>query len=511
MIVNFLNKKITKLFIIGIFLVVGVTGCGCQKGKDKEKEVDRTATNSFFIKNEDSKYALFNEDGKQLSDFEFTSVGDFLGGTSIVKKDDQYGVINDNGKMIINFGEYKNISQSAGLFKVTDEERNEYLVSRTNKKIADLKENSVMTFIGVNEYSILREENKYNLLDFDGKKILSFDMVDNEKDKPATSHMKNFVSVYYDGKVYVANLKNGKEITNFEADSNYCINTVEKDGKVIILNSCEGLFGNTGETYYRLIKDNKYYDLSDKCDKLGYTDDNVICINNSESKILNDNLELGLDINSNEYKQRNGYAKESDYSVIFYDKEGKELNTVKCRDLANNGKKTNDLYILNTHFNKSCGTDFGTYEFYNENGEKMFDKSFKSAKLFDSNKLVQVSEEKGIYYLIDEKGKKVSNDYSEIVLKDKFYMVKSDSKKGILDSEGKEIVFGDYSNITIDSTNNDSFAVLETTDKKYEVYNLSTKKQVMSSDNKVSVQKHYMIVTVDGKKEYYTFSGKKFY
>jgi hypothetical protein len=141
----------------------------------------------------------------------------------------------------------------------------------------------------------------------------------------------------------------------------------------------------------------------------------------------------------------------------------------------------------------------------------MFDKSFKSAKLFDSNKLVQVSEEKGIYYLIDEKGNKVSDAYSEIVLKDKFYMVKSDSKKGILDSEGKEIVFGDYSNITIDSTNNDSFAVLETTDKKYEVYNLSTKKQVMSSDNKVSVQKHYMIVTVDGKKEYYTFSGKKFY
>ena len=498
------------LFLISIFFVIGLTGCGCQGGKKEEKEIDRSATNAFFIKNEDNKYALFNEDGKKLTDFEFTNVGDFLGGTTIVRKDDQYGVINDSGKMVINFGEYKSISQSAGLFKATDEDRNEYLLSRSNKKIADLKDASVKTFIGVNEYSILKDEKKYYLLDFDGKKVLEFDKVEKEEDSPSTSHLKNFVSVYYEGKVYVVNLKNGKEVTNFDSKGNFCINTVEKDGKIIILNSCGGIFGSAGDDY-RVIKDNKYYDLSDKCEKIGYSDEELICISGSERKILNDKMELGLDINSAEYKQKDGYAKDSNNDVIFYDKNGSEITTVKCRDLDSNGKKTEGLYILNTHFNKTCGTDFGTYEYYNEKGEKMFDKTFSSAKAFDSNKLAQVSEEKGKVYLIDLKGKKVSEDYSQIMKSDDFYTVTSDSKKGILGKDGKEIVVGEYKNVTINKTSKDFLATLETEDGKYVVYNLSSKKEVMNSSDKVNVQKHYITVTVNGKVEYYTFAGKKFY
>ena len=411
--------------------------------------------------------------------------------------------------MVVDFGKYKSISQSAGLYKVTDEDKNSYLINGSNKKIADLNNSSINTYIGVNEYSILKEDSSYTLLNMNGDKILKFDKAKSDDD-PKTSNMKGFVSVFYNKKVYIANYNTSKEITSFDADVNYCINTVEKDGKIIILNSCESAFGNSGETTYRLIKDNKYYDLSDKCEKLGYSNESIICTNGSNKNELTDKLEVGLDINSQEYKMKNGYAKEVDYSVVFYGTDGKELNTVKCRDLSNNGAKVEGFYILTTHFNRSCGTDFGTYEFYNEKGENIFDKSFSSAKAFDTNKLAQVSENKGSYYLIDLKGKKVSDEYSEITLSNEYYIAKSDDKKAVLDKTGSEIVSGEYKSVSITKTNKDTFALFESEDN-YVIYNLASKKEVMNSDKKPSIQKHYITVSNDGKTEYYTFSGKKFY
>ena len=53
--------------------------------------------------------ALFNEDGKKLTDFIFTSTSDFVNGTALVKKDDAYGIINANGKMTVDFGKYNYI------------------------------------------------------------------------------------------------------------------------------------------------------------------------------------------------------------------------------------------------------------------------------------------------------------------------------------------------------------------------------------------------------------------
>ena len=72
---NFSSLKFAKLFIIGIFLVVGLSGCGGKK--KEEKEIDHTETNSFFIKNEDNKYALFNEDGKKLTDLNLQMLVNF--------------------------------------------------------------------------------------------------------------------------------------------------------------------------------------------------------------------------------------------------------------------------------------------------------------------------------------------------------------------------------------------------------------------------------------------------
>lgn len=66
------NKSIKKiiLIIIALLVVGGVAIAGYKfffKDKTSNEDFDINATTSFFLQNADSKYALFNEDGKQLT------------------------------------------------------------------------------------------------------------------------------------------------------------------------------------------------------------------------------------------------------------------------------------------------------------------------------------------------------------------------------------------------------------------------------------------------------------
>ena len=507
----FKNKKIFMVLIVLVALIVILFGLKAlfKKGtSSKEYDEDNYKyTTSFFIQNEEKKYALFNEDGKKLSDFEFTSVGEFIGGATVVKKDNEYGILNDKGKMVVNFGKYKSISQKNGLFEVSDGEKR-YLLSGSGKKITDLDDVSIDTYIGILDYSLLTDYNKksYNVLNFDGKSIYKFDIVESAS-QPKTSFLNGFVSISYNNNVYIIDISSGKKIASYDADVPYCINTVEEDGDVIILNSCEGVFGNMGDTYYRLIKNNKVYDLSDKCNKISYFDENILCTNSTSTYLLNDKLELGADTNSDQYKHRNGYAVSTSEGVNFYSSSEELLTTVPCRGLANYGDTTNDLYVLDTHYNRSCGTDFGTYEYYTLKGENAFGKSFGSISKFDKNNLAIVSEDKVNYYLMDDKGKKVSGDYSKLSTKGDYYYFSNDSKSGLLDKNGKEILSGDFTSIDVEKNH----VLAQSTDGKYHIYNLDIKKEVFVSDTKPVFKNKYMTVTVDGKITYYTYTGKKIY
>ena len=52
---------------------------------------------------------------------------------------------------------------------------------------------------------------------------------------------------------------------------------------------------------------------------------------------------------------------------------------------------------------------------------------------------------------------------------------------------------------------------LTTEDGKYTIYNTDTKKEIITFDSNPTLSTNYMMVTKDGKKAYYTYSGKLFY
>ena len=507
-------KKKVLLFLLVIITVVSLTGCG--KKKDNKKKVNgrtvETYNTAFFIR-EGSKYALFNEDGKKLTDFEFTSAGSFVNGTALVRNEIGSGVIDENGKMVIDFGKYKYIYQEAGLYKVTDEERNEYLLNSKGKKITDMKNKTITTYIGEGKFSILydKDSNEYQVLNTDGDTLAKFKK--GSEDKPSTNTVKNFLSVYGGGKNYIIDLISGKQVLDFEADSHYCVNNASDDGKIITLNSCVGSFQRQEKTTYKFIKDGKLYDLSDKCDSVGYINNNLTCTKDNKKYLLDSNLNVGINIDGVSYADSEHFAKAKQGSfngIDFYEKDNVVKN-VECRVMHDYGYSKSGLYILSTYYSTKCNTQSGTSEFYNVKGENVFNKSFASAQKFDDNNLARVSEDRKNYYLIDAKGNKVTDEYDNIFARYDLYSVTKNNLVGLLDSTGKLIIEPKYKSVDIYKEQGVKYIKLTSEDGKYTIYNTDTKKEIITFDSNPTLSTNYMMVTKDGKKAYYTYSGKLFY
>lgn len=201
--VNENNKKFKKM----IFVIVAIIGIALlaffvyKKFFDKtSEEFDINYSTSFFLLDNNNKYALFDDDGNRLTEFIFDKVSNFVNGTATVTKADQVGIISDSGKMTVDFGKYTFISAKGGLYEVHGGDYHYYLIDSNGKVLYDLESAHLKTFIGSNLYSILDDEksNTYQVLNYNGKKMADFPKIEDSLD-PATSEEEGYLSVYYNG------------------------------------------------------------------------------------------------------------------------------------------------------------------------------------------------------------------------------------------------------------------------------------------------------------------------
>lgn len=513
------SKQKSKIGLIVILLVVVAVVVTAffyfKKDKSQSNDFDINYSTSFFIKNSNGKYALFNEDGKKLTDFIFTSISDFVNGTSLVRKDDAYGIINANGKMTVDFGKYEYITGAAGMYKVHGDDYHYFLINGEGKVLYDLEDMDLDTFIGADTYSILEDtKNKvYKVLNYEGKSMVSFPIDSDAKDDPSIDEENGYISVFYNKKNYILNPITGKEIISFDSDLHYCVNNVEEDGKIITLNSCVSWLQSQDKTYYKFIKNGKLYDLNDKCEKVYYLEGNLVCTKDYKTYLLDSNLNVGIDTSGKAYINNNTYAMTNDgaFNGVDFYTNGNVVKNVECRSIVETGYMKSGLYILGTYYSLSCGTESGTYEYYKSNGENAFGKSFKYAEKFDKNGLAKVSEDTENYYLIDTNGKKISQDYSSISLYYDYYIVTKNDLKGIIDKNGNVILDCKYKNIDITEKNKKNYANLTTSDSKYIIYDIAKKSELMTLDSMPSLYDHYISVSKDYNNQYYTYNGKMFY
>lgn len=465
---------------------------------------------TFFLNNTENQYALFNEDGKKLTDFIYTSHSDVINGTAEVTKDEKVGIINTKGKMTVDFGKYESIISKNGVYEVRDKNSKSYLINGNGKILYNLENAIVHTYTTSEFYSVLEDKKnkKYYILDSDGEELESFSMNSNEE--VSTNAKDNFVSIFYNNKNYILDLTTSKELISFNANEHYCINKVSEDRKIIVLNSCSS--SNNSKTTYKLFSNNNIIDISDECDNAFFKDENLICTKDNEEYLLDSNYKKALAIASISYKDEKNYAKDNrsgNTSVDFYNN-GKLVKNIPCRSLRDASYIHNDLYLLGTYSSIECATKSGIYEFYNSKGEKVFNKIFTSAENYDYNGNAKVSEDDINYYLIDNDGKQVSNLYNNIntvTILHGYYIVTKNNLKGLINNKGKEIIAPTYKDINIYSVRNVNYAIMTTEDNKKVIYNLNTNKEITSATGIVSLDEHYISVSNNGKKQYYSYKN----
>lgn len=512
-----------SLIMIAILVIGGIAFAGYIfffKDKTSNEEFDINATTAFFLQDSNSKYALFNEEGKQLTEFIYTHVGSFVNGTAEVGIDDQEGIINTEGKITVPLGKYKYIIQEGGLYSVsedTEKTYNTYLINGSGKILYNLDEIDVMSFIGVDTFLILEfeEENKYTVINYAGKELVSFPKVDDDEvDDPSTNEESGYISIFYNNKNWIFNTNTGKQIASFDSELHYCVNNVSEDGTIITLNSCVSWFQSQDKTYYKFIKDNKLYDKTNECDKIWQNQGNLFCTKDSKEYLLDSNLNLSIETNGKAYKDSNNYAQNNEESfngVDFY-QNGKVVKNVSCRLLKDSEYSKTGIFILKSYYSRDCGTESGTYDYYKSNGEKLIEKSFVKAEPFDSNGLAKVSEDKINYYLIDQTGKQIGRTYSNISLYAGFYIITNNDLKGIMNKEGEEIIPTSYAGVDISTHKGRTFATLKTSENKYVIYDLDKNKELFSVDVAPNTNyEHYITTSSNNKTQYYTYDGKMFY
>jgi len=517
---NTSDKSNKLLPIIIAIILIAIVGAGIfllMKGTDGKK-TDIKEASSFFLQNSEKKVALFNKDGNKLTDFIFTSAGSFLNGSALVRKDNESGLINENGKMLVDFGKYKYFLSYAGLYKVTDAENNYFLIDGTGKVITDVKDKKITSFIGINHFVLLEDEknNTYSIINYQGKEVIKFPISSSSEDIPAVNLEDGYFSVFYNNKNYIFDVETDKEVVSFDTDVHHCVSDVSEDGNTIILNACSAWYTKLNKKSVKVFRNNKTIDLTDKCDNVFYESEVLLCSKNYKKNLLDKDLNLGVEYSKANVKDINTYALENSSStsgVEFY-QNGNLSKKVDCRHLPNKGRvNMTGTYLLRTDYNSNCAASPGLYEYYKANGEKAFDKTYVMAQQFDENGLAKVSDDKINYYLIDEAGKKIGQDYEVLFPQLNYYVVTKNKLKGVMDKDGKELLKPEYSTISVSLNKfvNKTHARITTTDSKYILYNLTDNKEIIKSDYQIKEYVNYFLIQTDEVKQYYTYNGKLIY
>ena len=495
--------KFNKLLLIPIPLIfiIGLVVAYVILRNNYIKNFDVLNTNAFFIENNEGVYSLFNESGKQLSGFDFSTVTYFNNNASLVtNKDGEFGVINNKGKMVVDFGKYPYIFNEGPLYFLTDYDSEYYLINAKGKKIYKEIGFEILNF--TDNYVLLKHKDKYKLLNYNGKIITSFKDKSSEE-IPVISNKGDFVLLYYDNKIVIYNIRTLKKVTSFDSKERFCITDVtDRD---LIINTCDSVGDILVPYSYRAIINKKIkYDLVSNNDQKPHFSGNVIVYEkNGEEYLLNNSGDSVTTTLNTAYADYNHYAKLNNDNTVDIYINNKVKKNIECAGIVS-GFIKDKIYLF-----KDCGSN-NEYRYYSIKGKQIGD-AYQDATIFNNN--LAVIKENDNYYLVNNKMKKLSKAYNNIIYTniDNYYIATDDNKKIILNNKGKEITSGVDIKI-LEKETNFGYVAFITTSNSYVVYNLSKEKEITSIISEPTLYEHYFAVNKGSSIDYYSYkNGKMFY
>lgn len=515
------NKKLIIIIIVTA-IIVAIMGIifipKLFNNKKSNNAIDSLKdSTSFWVENDKGLYAIFDINGRKITDFKYRLTdSDFFNGVSRVQNEnDEYGLISSSGKMLVDFGKYEYISDKEAVYVMRDKDYNSYLYNSAGKLIKKLDEDEeVLSYVTEDTFALLKSSTEYKVINYNGEEIVSIPIPKNSrsiKDPVGTSKDK-FVSIFYNDKNYIIDISKKKIVLTLPDSRYFCVNDInEENDNEFILNTCY----SDVESSYKFVRDGKIVYTKEE-GSIDFKGNNVV-YNDDNNYLLDENGNEKINVNfSIIYKDYNNYIRKLKGS-----QNGAELyvnGTLKEKISCNNiqgGYAKYGVYLLG-----SCqGYGDNDKIYINYDGTRINDKSYKRAYEFDNNGYASVSEDGKKYYLINLKGEKVSDYYSNNSTAEKIYNLKGtddlyygtneDGTTTIFEINGKKLATGKKNDTIV--SNGVAYAIMEK-DGKYTIRDLRKEKDIVTVDSKPSVYGRYFTTSSNSKKQYYSFvNGKMFY
>lgn len=332
--------------------------------------------NSLRVK-KDGKYGLINLDGKLILNTEYEEITAVSGikNSLKTKKDGKYGVVNTEGTTIIEnkYADITNLGKDdKSGFIVKDDDGKYGVVSYTGTQVLDNKYEAIEK-IHANDMYVILEGNNQKLINKDGSIVLEngFDKI-----KTILANKENGVIYEKNGKYGVMNLSGETTLTADNEDLQEA-----KDG--IYLAKRSGKYG--------IVDSNNNVKVEFKFNSAAYNEKADIYIleeDNANSTILNSNFETKLTGILNELNEEKGYIK------IRVGDEYKYYN-FKFEE-----KQSKDVLTSNTLF---LSKKDGKYGYVDKDGKVVVDFKYDDAKEQNSCGFAAVKKD-GKWGSIDNKG-----------------------------------------------------------------------------------------------------------
>ena len=504
-------KKPTKGLLIGVIVAAVVILAGLltalfltrhQDSSDPKAKL--SYSDSFFIYDNGS-YTLWNKKGERLTEDAYTSKSDFIAGYAYVKKDDQVGIIREDGKMSVNFGKYGAITAAGGLYLAQDGNTKEYdLLTGAGKVVAHAADLSITSPSSTAGFAVVKNSAVYTVYNYSGQSIVSYAIKEDADEPKLSSSAKDFGLFYYDNFNIVFDVRSGKQLDAFEGQR-YTFEEVSDSRALILLKSDEN------EPKYRLIasgkafelNETKYYGLTDSDDIIvGYDDYDAVALLDKNYKVVKrvDAYVALKDINNYAAKNADGNVE-----VVV---NGQVVKTFDKEPEIRSGLLYDDFYAIKND---------GKYKFYELDGSEAFGGPEYAAvwDIFDKHHHAIVADAEDEYYFINTKGERVSEGaYKRIYIEEGGYEVKnSDNHYGILNLAGEPITDTKYESTYYRSDVVDhNIWTGRNAYEDHDVIDVDHKRVLLEHVNVNSFYAHYFTVkNSDGKYDYYTYDGVKFY
>lgn len=508
-----LNKKF--LILIGVVLIIGLffifKGKGSKSIKEDEdiynEKFNLSKTNSFFIKDSETEgYALFSSNGKKLTDYKFkTNQVAFLNHAMLVETlDGKKCVLNDSGKTVVECGKYEKLSKKEALY-IAEKDNKTYVINYKGKVVKEFNESvSFDTYIDSDEFVIANSKDKYYVIDFEGDTLFEFAEEKNAS-SPSVNYTNGIVSVFYNKKTYIGDLKKNKKIAEIEDENHLCVNSTDQKGNVIVLASCASWFETVeNKKYVILTKGKQTYDTSkdNSCKSLAYYQeglrcytDNGIYLIDEKGKKLNEK-----DIRDISFSSAKNYVAYKDGNLVFY-KNNKEVAKVKG-SLDEQGYVKKDKVVIRVD---------GGYMIYNMSGKPVTDKVFKRVNTSYGNYFYgQLAENQFVF--VTDKNKLTDVYYNVGGNVEKYFNVQVEKDvHSVVDTSNGKLVLPKSKELYHLHKKGDLYIAYNKVDDEEMLYNVETGKLLLKTKGELGLYNNYFTNKIDGKKEYYSYTtGKKF-